>query len=148
MTSSALPSAQQISLFSLSLLAKWAVIILVTQNLPHFACQIFGKSLERLIPGGGCNYLGLRILAVASSHFLSLNLAYFLQRELKIVVMLRSLYCKKTAGNFSPIILSRNLGTSLRQNHKKNWWSPALIWRYDFLKFNMGSYGNFYFVAV
>jgi hypothetical protein len=51
---------------------------------------------------------------------------------------LRSLYCKKTGRNFSPIILSHNLGTFLRQNHKKNWGSPALIQRYDFLKFNMG----------
>jgi hypothetical protein len=35
-------------------------------------------------------------------------------------IMLRSLYCKKTARNISPIILSHNLGTSLTQNHKNN----------------------------
>lgn len=54
------PWARQISLFSLSLHAKWAVIIHITQNLPHFACQIFGESLEILILGEACNYLWLR----------------------------------------------------------------------------------------
>ena len=49
---------------------------------------------------------------------------------------------------FSNNFITKNLGTSLRQNNKKNWGSPALIQRYDFLKFKMGSYGDFYFVAI
>jgi hypothetical protein len=49
---------------------------------------------------------------------------------------------------FSLIILSHNLGTSLRQNHKKICGSQALFQRYDFLKFSMGSYGDFYFMAI
>jgi hypothetical protein len=57
-------------------------------------------------------------------------------------IMIRSLYCKKTARNFFPIILSHNLGTSPKQNHKKYLGgSRVLIQRYDFLKFNMGLMG-------
>ena len=80
--------------------------------------------------------------------FLYMALIFCVQNEFISNITLRSLYCKKTARNFSLIILSHNLGTSLRQNHKKIWGSPALIQRYDFLKFNMGSYGDFYFVAI
>jgi len=42
------------------------------------------------------------------------------RRIFHVLITLRSLYCKKMARNFSLIILSHNLGTSLRQNHKKN----------------------------
>jgi hypothetical protein len=40
--------------------------------------------------------------------------------KIRLLYLLRSLYCKKTARNFSPMILSHNLSTSLRQNHQKN----------------------------
>jgi hypothetical protein len=45
-------------------------------------------------------------------------------------------------------ILPRMESPSLRRNHKKNLGSAGLIWRYDFFKFNMVSYGNNYGLGV
>jgi hypothetical protein len=60
------------------------------------------------------------------------------------MLLFYGVYCKETARNFHPIILPHNLGTSLRLNHKIKLGVMGIDEEFQFFKFNMGSYGDFY----